>query len=311
MSTGRGAGLGSPTLTEVADGVFAYVQPDGSWWINNTGLLVGRHAAVSIDACATEARTRAYLGAIRGVTGLPVRTLVNTHHHGDHTHGNSLFRDATIVAHEGTRTALIEAGLWRDPVFWTPFDLGGVELEPPSLTYSDGVTLWVDEVRCEVRHVGRPAHTTNDSIVWIPEHSVLFTGDLVFAGGTPFVLMGSLAGSIQVLEEVVAPIAAKTIVPGHGEVCGSGAVEDVLGYLRFVWELAQRGSEAGLAPLELARQADLGPYADWHDPERIVGNLHRAYADLGAGPAGEPIDLAAALGDMVTFNGGQPLTCLA
>ena len=311
MSTGRRAGLGSPTLTEVADSVFAYVQPDGSWWINNTGLLVGRHAAVSIDACATEARTRAYLGAIRSVTSLPVRTLVNTHHHGDHTHGNSLFRDATIVAHERTRTALIEAGLWRDPVFWTPFDLGGVELEPPSLTYSDGVTIWVDEVRCEVRHVGRPAHTTNDSIVWIPEHSVLFTGDLVFASGTPFVLMGSLSGSIQVLEEVVAPIGARTIVPGHGEVCGPGAVQDVLGYLRFVWELAQRGREAGLTPLELAREADLGPYADWHDPERIVGNLHRAYADLGAGPAGEPIDLAAALGDMVTFNGGQPLTCLA
>ena len=223
MSTGRRAGLGSPTLTEVADGVFAYVQPDGSWWINNTGLLVGRHAAVSIGRVRDRSpHPRLPGGDIRGVTGLPVRTLVNTHHHGDHTHGNSLFRDATIVAHERTRTALIEAGLWRDPVFWTPFDLGGVELEPPSLTYSDGVTLWVDEVRCEVRHVGRPAHTTNDSIVWIPEHSVLFTGDLVFAGGTPFVLMGSLSGSIQVLEEVVAPIAAKTIVPGHGEVCGSG-----------------------------------------------------------------------------------------
>ena len=132
MSCGQRAGLGAPALAEVADVVFAYVQPDGSWWINNTGLLVGRHAAVSIDACATEARTRAYLDAIRGVTGLPVRTLVNTHHHGDHTHGNWLFRDATIVGHERTRTALIEAGLWRDPVFWTPFDLGDVELEPPS-----------------------------------------------------------------------------------------------------------------------------------------------------------------------------------
>lgn len=61
-----------PALTEADDGVFAYVQPDGSLWVNNTGLLVGRHAAVSIDACATEARTRAYLAAIRGVTGLPV-----------------------------------------------------------------------------------------------------------------------------------------------------------------------------------------------------------------------------------------------
>ena len=94
-----------------------------------------------IDACATEARTRAYLAANRGVTGLPVRTRVNTHHHGGHTHGNSLFQEATIVAYERNRTALIEAGLWRVPVFWTPFDLGAVELEPPSLTYSDGLVL--------------------------------------------------------------------------------------------------------------------------------------------------------------------------
>ncbi len=144
MSTSlQESSLGSPVLTEVSDGVFAYVQPDGSWWINNTGLLVGPHGAVSIDACATEARTRAYLDSIRSVTAAPVRTLVNSHHHGDHTHGNPLFRDATIVAHEQTRAAVIEAGSWRDPPFWTHFDLGDVELEPLSLTQREGVTLWV------------------------------------------------------------------------------------------------------------------------------------------------------------------------
>ena len=79
MSTGRRAGLGSPTLTEVADRVFAYVQPDGSWWINNTGLLVGRHAAVSIGRVRDRSpHPRLPGGDIRGVTGLPVRTLVNT-----------------------------------------------------------------------------------------------------------------------------------------------------------------------------------------------------------------------------------------
>ena len=188
-----------PALYEVADGVFGYVQPDGTWWINNTGLLVGRHGAVSIDTCATELRTRAYREVIATVTDRPVRTLVNTHHHGDHTHGNYLFRDATVVAHENTRGALIEAGLWRNPPFWTPFELGEVELEPPSLTYTDGVTLWVDDRRCEVRFVGQPAHTTNDSIVWLPEESVLFAGDLLFSGGTPFLLMGSVAGAVEVL----------------------------------------------------------------------------------------------------------------
>jgi cyclase len=68
-----------PQLHEVDDGVFAYIQPDGTWWINNTGFLVGQRGVISIDTCATVRRTRAYLDAIRTVTAQPVRTVVNTH----------------------------------------------------------------------------------------------------------------------------------------------------------------------------------------------------------------------------------------
>jgi cyclase len=63
-----------------------------------------------IDACATERRTRAFIDEIAHVTDRPVRTLVNTHHHGDHTHGNHLFPGAAIVAHERTREEVIAAG---------------------------------------------------------------------------------------------------------------------------------------------------------------------------------------------------------
>ena len=61
---------------------------------------------ISVDTTSTERRTRAYLDAIGTVTGLPVRTLVNTHHHGDHTHGNYLISGATIVGHERCREAI-------------------------------------------------------------------------------------------------------------------------------------------------------------------------------------------------------------
>ncbi|WP_308259128.1 MBL fold metallo-hydrolase [Pseudonocardia sp. H11422] len=189
---------GPPRVEEVDDGIHAYIQPDGTWWINNTGFLVGRRGVVSVDACSTERRTRAYLDAIRGVTAAPVRTLVNTHHHGDHTFGNYLFGGATIVAHEATRDGVLAWGGPGAP-FWTEVDWGGIELELPFLTYTDAVTVWVDELRCEVRHVGTAAHTTNDSIVWIPERGILFSGDLLFNGGTPFLLQGSVAGSIEVL----------------------------------------------------------------------------------------------------------------
>ena len=303
--------LPPPVLREVSDGIHAYIQPDGSWWINNTGLLVGSRGAVSIDSCATQRRTRAYLAAIASVTDQPVRTLVNTHHHGDHTHGNWLFGGATVVAHERTRTEVIAAGKPNFPGIWTPVDWGEIRLEPPFLTYADAVTLWVDELRCEVRHVGMPAHTTNDSIVWIPQRSLLFAGDLLFNGGTPFLLMGSIAGAIRACEEVLKPLGARTIVPGHGEVAGPGLIDEVLGYLRFVADTARGGHEAGLTPLQTARETDLGRYAGWLDPERIVGNLHRAYAELDGRELGAPIDIVAAITDMVAFNGGRPLSCYA
>lgn len=74
MSTSlRESGLGPPVLREVAEGMYAYGQPDGSWWSNNTGLLLGPHGAVSIDTGATKALTRAYRDAIRSVRARSVR----------------------------------------------------------------------------------------------------------------------------------------------------------------------------------------------------------------------------------------------
>jgi cyclase len=304
-----------PIVQEVSDGVFAYVQPDGTWWINNTGFVVGRDRAAAIDASSTEARTRALIGAIGKVTPQPVRTLVNTHHHGDHTHGNGLFTDATIIAHEKTReeilaegkpgtSALIRSGTWND------VDWGDLPLAPPFLTYTTGVDLWVDDLKCEVRHGGTPAHSTNDSIVWLPSRKVLFAGDLLFNGGTPFLVAGSVAGALEAVSGLK-DLGAETIVPGHGPVCGPEVIDDVLAYLRFVLDLAERGVASGTPPLELARSIDLGRFAELTDRERLVGNLHRAYAELRGAERGAPIDFTAALGDMRAYNGGAPLTCLA
>jgi cyclase len=298
-------------IQQVSEGIYAYLQPDGSWWINNTGFLVSRDGVISVDATSTERRTRAYLDAIATVTDRPVRTLVNTHHHGDHTHGNYLFGGATIVGHERCREAMLGTPMPPPAGVWTDVDWGPLELAPPFLTYTDGVTLWSGDLRCEVRYVGTPAHTTNDSILHIPERSVVFAGDLLFNGGTPFALMGSVSGWIEVLETVLRPLGARTLVPGHGPVCGPGVIDDVLAYLRFVQRTAREAKAEGLSPLEAARAVDLGEFKDLLDAERIVGNLHRAYLELDGGERGAPIDLVQALGDMVAYNGGRPLTCHA
>jgi cyclase len=303
---------GRPEICEVSAGIYAYLQPDGTWWINNTGFLTGPQGVISIDTCSTQRRTQAYLEEIAAVTRAPVRAVINTHHHGDHTFGNCLFPGAAIIAHERTRDEAIAFGPPRELPFWDGPVWGNLTLDPPFITFADQITLHSGDVRAQVSHVGTAAHTTNDSIIWIADRSVLFCGDLIFNGGTPFLLMGSVSGAIEVLEQVIMPLGAKTIVPGHGPVFeGTGPIEGTLDYLRFVQQAAVTGRAAGLTPLQAATQTDLGCFSHWPDAERIAGNLHRAYAELAGAPPGAPIDIIAALSDMVAYNGGAPLTCLA
>jgi cyclase len=240
-----------------------------------------------------------------------VRTLVNTHSHLDHTNGNCFFGPSTtIVAHEDCRTEVLNAPM---PVTGTgPFpgvEWGALEKAPPTLTFTGSVTIWADDLECEVRYVGAPAHTTNDAIVWLPERSVLFAGDLVFNGGTPFNMAGSIAGALQVLGDL-RTLNPAVIVPGHGDVCDLAVLDGIEAYLRFVAETAVQGKQAGLSPLEVARETDLGEFGELLDPERIVGNLYRAYMELDGAAPGAPID-PAAFRDMLEYNGGRPLRCLA
>jgi cyclase len=100
-------------LDEVAAGVFGYVQPDGTWWINNCGVIAGPDRTVLIDTCGTERRTRHLLETVQARTGTRVSTLVDTHHHGDHTHGNYLVDESVIVGHELCRELIVGHGITK------------------------------------------------------------------------------------------------------------------------------------------------------------------------------------------------------
>jgi cyclase len=301
--------LPPPRIEEVSNGVFAYVQLDGSWGLNNTGFIVGSDGITAIDTCFTERRSRAFRDAIRSVSGLPVRALVNTHHHGDHTHGNFVFRgESMIIGHELCRKEVIETGFGTKALF-PGVDWGEIEIAPPTVTFENWMTMYVDDLRVELVYVG-PAHTTNDVLVWLPERRIVFSGDVIFHDGTPFALMGSIAGWLEALKRLRA-LGAERIIPGHGAVCGPEVIDDVAAYLSFIQEVARKGHAAGVGPLEAARETDLGRFEEWLDRERLVGNLHRAYSELRGEPRGTPLPLPQAVADMVAYNDGQMPRCLA
>ncbi|WP_338014292.1 MBL fold metallo-hydrolase [Streptomyces sp. CB02009] len=305
------AAPGPPRTEELAPGVYAYIQPDGGWCVSNSGVLIGDDGVTVVDTTATEDRARALRAAVGALTTAPVRLLVNTHFHGDHTFGNAVVGDgrAAVVAHERLRDEAAAAGLGLTGL-WPGVHWGDVSVTLPHLTYRDRLTLHLGEGReAELFHPG-PAHTTNDTLVWLARERVLFAGDVVMPGCTPFVLMGSIEGSLRTLDRI-GELAPQAIVGGHGPVSGPEVLRETAEYLRRVRRIAEQGRARGLTPLQTAREHGPGPFGHWQDPERLVGNLHRAYAELAGEPLGSPLDVVGIFGELVEFNGGVLPTCYA
>ncbi len=308
---------GKPYLDELTraggGGLYAYVQPDGGWMVNNAGVIVdGSGTSVLVDTLSTEARNRSFLAEVATLAPGAPRALVNTHHHPDHTYGNCFVpAETTVIGHDRCRTEVLHAGLEATKVITTP-DYGDLTLRPPEVTFADRLTLHL-EFPVELRHVGRPAHTTNDVLVWLPEQKALFTGDLAFNGGQPFVLEGSIAGFRDAVAQMLA-LEPDLLLPGHGPVCRGDDVERLLrdmdAYLAYVEEVAAASHAAGLSPLEAAQKHRDNDYAGWAETERFVGNLHRAYSELAGNPVDTRLTVPSVWPDMVSFHGG-PIACHA
>ncbi|WP_370591173.1 MBL fold metallo-hydrolase [Saccharopolyspora montiporae] len=299
------------TLTELAGGIHAWVQPDGSWFINNAGAIADERGIVLVDTCATAARTRRFLDAVdEANASAPIRYAVNTHLHGDHTNGNALLPEsAVVIGHTATREAMLREALHdRLHEVWDPApDWGISSYRAPDLALHGDLTLHTGRHRVELQHPGHPAHSPGDVIAWVADEGVLFAGDLLFHGVTPLVISGSVEGALRSLDWL-AGFPVTSVVPGHGPVISGSAfarvLEDHARYYRFVLDTARRARADGLDPLQAARDAELGEFEHWPDQERLVLNLHRAFADADDT---DP-DPDQAFGDAMEFNGGR-LSC--
>ncbi|SMC85214.1 MBL fold metallo-hydrolase [Kibdelosporangium aridum] len=303
--------MSEPALHEVAAGVYAWVQPDGSWWLNNAGAVHSGSSVVLVDTCATRRRTTLFLDAVAAATnGASIDLAVNTHLHGDHTYGNALLPASTvIVSQTHTRNGLLADFILKNtPPVWSPSpDWGISEIRAATVTFDSSLTLHAGEVEVSLEHPGYSAHTPGDAIAWVPSAKVLFTGDLIFNQVTPLVFMGSVSGALRSLEWL-RNFPASYIVPGHGPLLEGPDFGEVLDtharYYKMVQATAASGLDRGWTPLDAAKDLDLGEFATLPDAERIVLNLHRAYAEA----TNTEMNLLAAISDAVTYNGG-PLHC--
>jgi cyclase len=226
-------------LTKISGSIYAYADvkhaaPQNSFGAN-AGIIIGQDFLVAVDSLISSREAKRFIQDIRKISRKPVKFLVNTHYHLDHSLGNSEFAKlgASIIAQENDQKNLRQAGDglldYAKQSGLSDQDLHGTKLAYPTLTFAQRVTLNLGNKQVELLFMG-PSHTTGSVLVFIPQEKVLFTGDILFTDCHPFLGDADIAGWIKVLDYIMTMDVDK-IIPGHGPVSSKKDVADLKNYL--------------------------------------------------------------------------------
>ena len=285
----------SHRLTEVANGVYL-AQTTAPLFNSNALVIVNEEDVVVVDSHLTPAKARDLVASIKSVTTKPITTLINSHFHWDHAHGNQVFDDGVqIIGHEYTRmklagtpleetqyviaTAGNKATLARiremltnaseedRPEIQKWFDLYSQQAEdwkeiapiPPDTTLNDRMTLFRGSREIQIHFFGR-AHTGGDITVYLPAEKLAFTGDMMLQGPS-FLGDGYVDEWVETLENLKG-LAFETIVPGHGNpFTDRDLIGHVQAYYADLWEKVAAMHEQGIPVADAARDVDMTNHA--------------------------------------------------
>ncbi len=274
------------TFSKLSDNAYAYTAEGDP----NTGIVIGDDAVMVIDTQATPVMAQDVIRRIREVTDKPIRYVVLSHYHAVRVLGASAYGADHIIASEATREMIVERGQqdYLSEVQRFPRLFRSVETVPgltwPTITFTDRMTLWLGKTEVQIIHAGR-GHTKGDTIVWLPKERVLFSGDLVEYGATPYCGDAHLQDWPQTLQKLrdLKPLA---LVPGRGDALTTErAVEDGLaGTQAFVTELYEevkkraQANESLKQAYEGAMRALQPRYGNWVIFEHCMPfDVSRAY----------------------------------
>ncbi len=220
----------------------------------NIGVSAGEDGIVIVDSQLAPLAEK-IREALKGIVDKPVRFVINTHHHGDHTGGNSNFGGtSTIIAHDNVRKRLTatetKAGL-------------------PVITFDHDVTVHVNGE--DIRALHFPAgHTDGDAIVFFPKSNVVHMGDDFVRYGFPFIDVksgGSVQGMIEAMEKVLTQLPADVkVIPGHGAVSSLDDVREYVKMLKATSSIVKKGISAGKSVDTLKKEKVMSDWEKWSGP---------------------------------------------
>lgn len=238
------------SFTRLSDNAYAYTAEGDP----NTGVVIGDDAVMVIDTQATPVMAQDVIRRIREVTDKPIKYVVMSHYHAVRVLGASAYGAQQVIASQDTYDLIVERGTqdMKSEIERFPRLFRSVETIPgltwPTLTFTGKMTLWLGKLEVQLLQLGR-GHTKGDTVVWLPQQKILFSGDLVEYGATPYAGDAYFQDWPKTLDNLAAlqPVA---LVPGRGDALTTPQLvrDGLAGTRSFISELyanVKAGAAAG------------------------------------------------------------------
>ncbi|HRK19083.1 MAG TPA: MBL fold metallo-hydrolase [Hyphomicrobiaceae bacterium] len=275
------------SFSKLGDGLYAYTAEGDP----NTGIIVGDDSCMVVDAQATPTMAMDVIARVRAVTDKPIKYVLLSHYHAVRVLGASAYNASEIIASAATRNLIVERGeqdkaseIGRFPRLFRGVESVPAGLTWPTLTFEGRMTLWLGKRRVDIVHLGR-GHTSGDTIAWVPDSGVMFSGDLVeyksacYCGDAHF---ADWPGTLDRLEAY----RPEALVPGRGDaLVGVAKVREAVAgtrsFLAATYETAQRAVAQGKSlkeTFQATRAVMDGPFGSYAIYEHCLPfNVSRAY----------------------------------
>ena len=275
-----------PNIRKIKDGIYVYV---GTNLNSNCGIVLTQEGVVLIDSGHNPTDSRAILEAVKKLTPMPVRFLIDTEPHNDHTTGHFVFSPpATVIAHEGA-TASMKQGyspernqklMAQSPEMRAAFE--GFRLVLPHIEYRDKMTVNVGERTFELLYL-KGVHSEADTAVWLPKERVLFSASGIVVDQfnilRPFVTIPDILAAAKMMKG----LNPEHVIPGHGIPGTVKIFEDTEKYYALLVERVGKMVKDGKSLDDIKKELKMPEYDHWATKERFPTNVEAAYKVVKGG----------------------------
>ena len=271
-------------IVELDTGVYARLHEG----LTNSGIIIGDDSVLVIDSLRMPSFARSLVEDVRKLTDKPVKYVIDTHSHWDHSWGNQEFPEAAIIGHENCYSEMVDVEWneeWKNKILssgdpWSD-EANVVTITPPEITYQDSMRIYFGGREIILKYLGK-AHTSGDTFIHLPKERIVFTGDVAQDGGVPY-LGDSYPNEWLDTDDRMAELPVDRFVSGHGPVGDINALKTARDFIHsLVGSMKSAiadGKDSKTASDSVLTELQ-GQYGNWRSFDRLGESLPDVYHKL-------------------------------